>query len=127
MSDITTSSSNSSNQAAIAEAIDTITAGLDRVMTGFTNLRSLLLPEAETGAVDFDPKNPANKFEVGGLMKLTPQGTEICYRLFDSGKSRYAVATMMDISFGAANHRYEAWKKLGGGSRIKQPLEQADK
>jgi hypothetical protein len=54
----------------------------------------------------------ANKLEVGGLMKLTPQGIEICYRLFDAAKSRYDVATLMDISFGAATHRLEAWKNL---------------
>jgi len=122
MSD-TPSSSNSHNQAAIADAIDSITAGLERVMGGFINLKTLLMPEAVAGADDFDPKDPANKFEVGGLMKLTAQGTEVCYRLFDAGKSRYAVATMMDISFGAANHRYEAWKKLGGVNRTKQPLD----
>jgi len=56
-------------------------------------------------------------------MKLTPQGIEFCFRLFDAAKSRYAVATLMDISFGAATHRLEAWKKLGGVNRIKQPLE----
>lgn len=122
MSNITSFAPNPANQAAIAEAIDSITAGLDRVLAGFTNLRGLLLPEAEAGTAEFDPKDPANKHEVGGLMKLTAKGTEICYRLFDAGKSRYAVATMMDISFGAANHRYEAWKKVGGVSRTKQPL-----
>ena len=68
-------------------------------------------------------KDSANKYEVGGLMNLTRQGIEICYRLFDAAKSQYAVTTLMDISFGAATHRLEAWKKLGGVNRIKQPLE----
>jgi hypothetical protein len=56
-------------------------------------------------------------------MKLTPRGIEICYRLFDAGKIRYAGASLMDISFGAATHRFDAWKKLGGADRIKLPLE----
>jgi DNA-binding NarL/FixJ family response regulator len=110
------------NRAAIGEAIDAITAGLERVMAGFVTLKSLIMPDVETDAADFDPGDPANKHEVGGLMKLTPRGVEICYRLFDAGKSRYAVASLLDISFGAATHRHEAWKKLGGVKRTKQPL-----
>jgi len=74
-------------------------------------------------AAEFDPKDPANKYEVGGLMKVTAQGTEVCYRPFDAGKSRHAVATVMDMSFGAANHRYEAWKKPGEVNCTKQPLD----
>jgi hypothetical protein len=108
--------------AAVAEAIDDITDALERVIAGFRTLKSLLLPETETDTADFDPKDPANKFEVGGVMKLTPQGEEVCYRLFDAGKTRYGVCNLMEISFGAANHRLDAWRKLGGVNRIKQPL-----
>ncbi len=109
--------------AAVAAAFDTITDALERVMAGIANLKNILLPETATDTADFDPKGPANKYEVGGLMKLTPRGVEICYRLFDAGKCRYAVKELMDISFGAANHRYEAWQKLGGVKRVKQPLD----
>jgi DNA-binding NarL/FixJ family response regulator len=116
-------SSSSLNQSSVAEVIDNITDSLERVMAGFITLKSLLLPEAKAETADFDPKDPANKYEIGGLMKLTPRGIEICYRLFDAGKSRYAVATLMGISFGAATHRLDAWKKLGGVERIKQLLE----
>jgi hypothetical protein len=122
MPTITLPNSNAYDPAAVAEAIDDITDGLGRIMAGFTSLRSALLPEADINITDFDPKDPANKYEVGGLMKLTSRGTEICYRLFDAAKSRYAVAALMDISFGAATHRKEAWKKLGGVNRIKQPI-----
>ncbi len=111
------------NPAAVAEAIENITDALERVTVGFVNLKSLLLSAAETDSVDVDPKDPANKYEVGGVMKLTPKGIEICYRQFDAGKSRYAVATLMGISFGAATHRLDAWKKLGGANRVKKPLE----
>jgi hypothetical protein len=106
------------NQVEIAEAIDSITAGLERVTSGFQTLKSLLMSPAP--AMELDPKAADNKYTDG---KLTPKGVEICYRLFDSGKTRYAVAALMDISFGGADHRYEAWKSLGGVARIKQPIE----
>lgn len=108
---------NTTNQAAIVEAIDNITAGLERVMTGFANLKVLLVPEPDVP--EFDPRDPANKNEDG---KLTERGVEVCYRLFDAGKSRYAVGAEMQISFSAATHRFEAWKKEGGVDRVKRPL-----
>jgi DNA-binding NarL/FixJ family response regulator len=75
---------------------------------------------AERTAAD----GPANRSsdEVGGLEKLTPRGVEVCYRLFDRGLSRYAVARAMDISFGAATHRQAAWRKAGGVNRTKNML-----
>lgn len=88
--------------------IDSLQADLDR-------LRGLIRPSFE----EFDPKDPQNKTADG---KLTPRGVEICYRYFDQGKSRYAVAQAMDISFGAATYRLAAWTKSGGVDRDKQPL-----
>ncbi len=123
MAETTSIASIAHNSTAIGEAIDDITAGLERVTAGFITLKSLLMPKAVAESAEFDPKDPANKHEIGGLMKLTSRGAEICYRLFDAGKSRYAVASLMDISFGAATHRHEAWKRLGGVNRTKQPLD----
>jgi hypothetical protein len=91
-------------------------------MAGFANLKLRLVPEPRGDTMEFDPTDPANKYEVGGMAKLTDRGTEICYRLFDVGKTRYAVAALMKISFGAATHRYKAWEKAGGLNRVKQPL-----
>jgi hypothetical protein len=108
---------------AVGAAIDDITAGLERELTGFAKLKLLLVPESNSDAMEFDPRDPANKHEVGGLEKLTDRGVEICYRLFDTGKTRYAVASLMQISFGAATHRYKAWQKAGGLNRVKRPLE----
>ncbi|MGP5424743.1 hypothetical protein [Pseudomonas helleri] len=106
---------------AVGDAIDNITAGLERVMTGFANLKMLLAPIPDTSDLaEFDPRDPANKVEGG--TKLTDRGVEVCYRLFDAGKSRYAVGAEMEISFGAATHRFEAWKKAGGLDRVKMPL-----
>lgn len=62
----------------------------------------------------FDPANPHNKTPDG---KLTGEGVECCYRLFDEGKSRYTVARQMKISFAAATHRFNTWRKAGGSKR----------
>jgi len=67
----------------------------------------------------FDPANPHNKAPDG---KLTEEGVECCYRMFDDGKSRYSVAQQMKISFAAATHRFNAWRKLGGNTRQKTLL-----
>ena len=67
----------------------------------------------------FDPHDPRNKTGDG---KLTPEGVECCYRLFDQGKSRYSVAQSMKISFAAATHRFQSWMKEGGKSRRKPKL-----
>lgn len=62
----------------------------------------------------FDPANPHNKTPDG---KLTEEGAECCYRMFDEGKSRYSVAQQMKISFAAATHRFNTWRKIGGAKR----------
>jgi hypothetical protein len=105
----------------ISAALDTISAGIEKLSGGLAALRQLLEPSPDK-PTDFDPKDPANKYEIGGLEKLTPQGVEICYRLFDQGMTRYGVAQAMAISFGAATHRYAAWNKAGGTGRTKQPI-----
>lgn len=89
--------------------IDNIQADLDR-------LRGLLQPRSP----EFDPGDPRNKFADG---KLTPRGVEICYRLFEQGATRYAVARAMNISFGAASHRQTAWKRAGGAARTRMRLD----
>lgn len=62
----------------------------------------------------FDPANPHNKASDG---KLTEEGVECCYRLFDEGRSRYSVSRQMKISFAAATHRFNTWRKIGGSRR----------
>lgn len=68
---------------------------------------------------DIDPGSPLNKSN----QFLTKRGIEVCYRLFDMGKTRYAVAEAMKISYGAATHRFHAWEKLGAKNRERQPLD----
>lgn len=106
------------DSAAVAAAIDSISAGLERALADLANLKSLLATANIAGLEGIDPKDPANKVGV----KLTDQGIEVCYRLFDAGKTRYAVGELMDISFQAADHRWKAWQQLGGANRVKQAL-----
>lgn len=87
----------------VLELIASIEADLQR-------LKGLVEQQAEK----FDPANPHNKTRDG---KLTEEGVECCYRLFDEGKSRYTVAQQMKISFAAATHRFNAWRKAGGAKR----------
>ena len=97
----------------IVELIDDIQAKLER-------LRGLVQSSADVAALEFAPKDARNKFADG---KLTPRGVEICYRFFDAGRTRYAVAEAMGISYGAATHRLDAWKKAGGSEREKLSLD----
>jgi hypothetical protein len=87
----------------ILQLIASIQADLDRV-------KGLV----EQAAPKFDPANPQNKTADG---KLSGEGVECCYRMFDEGKSRYSVARAMKISFTAATHRFKAWREVGGASR----------
>ncbi len=73
-------------------------------------LKAMVQPTME----QFDPSNPHNKTPEG---KLTSDGVECCYRMFDEGKSRYSVARAMKISFAAATHRFRSWREAGGAKR----------
>lgn len=89
----------------LLELIAGIQADLDR-------LKGLV----EQAAPKFDPANPANKNADG---KLSKEGVECCYRMYDNGASRYSVAQSMKISFAAATHRLNSWRKAGGKKRVK--------
>ena len=88
---------------------------ISRIETDLDRLKGLLNPPAAA----FDPADPRNKTCDG---KLTPEGVETCYRLFDEGRSRYSVARSMKISFAAATHRFQAWMKEGGKTRKRPKL-----
>lgn len=92
----------------VLELIASIEADLER-------LKSMVESKIEP----FDPANPHNKSQDG---KLTEEGVECCYRLFDEGKSRYSVARQMKISFAAATHRFNTWRKVGGAKRSRDLL-----
>jgi hypothetical protein len=104
----------------MAASLIAVGDGLKHTASLLLGLAADLVSRTSQEADVLAPDDPANKVEIGGLMKLTPRGIEACYRLFDAGKSRYAVCQLMKISFGAATHRHEAWKKLGGVTRTRQ-------
>lgn len=110
------------SDAQIVGAINAIIAGLERAIGGFALLRDNLVEVPKVESITFNPRDPRNKYEVGGLEKLTDRGIEVCYRLFDRGLTRYAVAQAMGISFGAANYRHGAWQAAGGINRPKGTL-----
>jgi DNA-binding NarL/FixJ family response regulator len=89
---------------------------ISNIQADLERLRGLIQPSD----MEFDPKDSRNKAPDG---KLTPRGVEVCYRLFEAGKTRYAVASAMNISFGAATHRLNAWKNAGGKDRRKVRLD----
>ena len=93
------------NPQPVLDLIAGIQADLDR-------LRGLV----EQATPKYDPANPANKMADG---KLSKDGVECCYRMFDEGASRYSVARSMKISFAAATHRFNAWRKEGGEKRVR--------
>ncbi len=97
-----------------------VLAEIDRLerntLAGCDRLRGLLNPQREK----FDPRDPRNKLPNG---KLSERGVEICYRLFDEGKTPYAVGHAMLIEFGSAAHRFKNWEKLGGTNRKKSKLD----
>jgi hypothetical protein len=68
---------------------------------------------------DLQPYHPANQTESG---KLTKRGVEVCYRLYDLGKSPPAVACLMGISLKAATNRIKLWQAAGGHERLRTDL-----
>jgi hypothetical protein len=100
-----------SNSQEIIALVGAVRENLDRI--------EKLLCRDSNEPEELDTRSPLNKI---GL-NLTPRGVEVCYRLYDAGKSRYAVAQALEISFGAATHRFHAWEKLGGIERERRQLE----
>jgi hypothetical protein len=75
-------------------------------------LEALLSPSPVEHLDPLDPRNKAGR-------NLTDRGLEVCYRLFDQGKTIYAVKEAMKISYGAAKYRQDTWTKAGGMDRPK--------
>jgi hypothetical protein len=90
---------------------------IDEIQDKLDRLRGLVHPQTRDIS---DPKDPRNKLPDG---KLTDRGVEVCYRMFDAGMTRYSVAEAMGVSYGAATHRRDAWKKAGGHDRPKMSID----
>jgi hypothetical protein len=61
-----------------------------------------------------DPRHPLMCYDD---KRLTKRGTEVCFRLFDCGKSPMAVAHLMGLSLRATRKRRREWANLGGKRR----------
>jgi hypothetical protein len=57
---------------------------------------------------------------------LTKRGVEVCYRLFDLGKSPMAVAYLMGMTLRSAERRRRNWIKAGGSHRVRAEVERYD-
>ncbi len=65
---------------------------------------------------DWHPQHALNRYDGG---RLTKRGIEICYRLFDMGKSTMAVAHLSGLSMIATRKRQRMWIALGDMNRVK--------
>ncbi len=84
---------------------------------------------------DLSPRFPANHRPgrqghgddyIPATGHLTKRGAEICYRLFDLGKSPTAVAYLMGMTLRSAERRRHSWSKAGGPRRIRVEIERYD-
>lgn len=76
---------------------------------------------------DLHPRDPANhhrnRRDGPDSGRLTKRGAEICYRLFDLGKSPIVVAYLMGMSLRSAQGRHRNWVKAGGRERTRAAIE----
>lgn len=68
---------------------------------------------------EYAPGHPYAQYDDG---RLTQVGVEVCYRLFDLGKSDLAVAHLMQIALTAARKRRKLWQAAGGPDRSQKEL-----
>ena len=84
---------------------------------------------------DLSPRFPANHRPgrqgygddyIPATGHLTKRGVEICYRLFDLGKSPTAVAYLMGMTLRSAERRQQSWIRAGGLRRVRAEVERYD-
>lgn len=63
---------------------------------------------------ELHPRHPLNQYANG---RLTRRGEEICYRLFDLGKSQHATAQLMGLALPSIRARFRKWRQIGGRKR----------
>ena len=101
---------------------------LERKVTKLVADRSIIVEQLNaelalkgTGLEDkWHPAGPHSKYRNGRLTKI---GVEVCYRLFDMGKSPMAVAHLADLSLVSVRKRRASWYALGGRRRKSVELE----
>lgn len=96
--------------------VKAISAELDLSGTGLTD--------------DLHPRDPRNQRSdhiygddiYPSNRHLTARGGEICFRLFDFGKSPVAVSYLMGISLRSAQRRQKGWLQAGGSKRVRRDI-----
>jgi hypothetical protein len=94
----------------------TISRLMDQRNVAIKQLNSELSLKGRVFVDEQDPRHPYNTYDDN---RLTRRGVEICYRLFDAGKSLMAVAHLMGLSLHAARKRHTRWLERGGKRRPK--------
>lgn len=116
---------------ALERAYDEDLKALDRIIRRQYSVRRRKMKQLntelkleDTGLVgDLHPRVPANFTPAG---KLTPRGIEICYRLFDVGKSPLGVAYIMGMTYKSMLNRFKSWHKAGGRNRQRAEVKRYD-
>lgn len=97
-----------------------IVALMKKRKADITSLNAELSLEGTELTGEHHPRHPLNQYANG---RLTARGEEICYRLFDLGKSNHATAKLMGITLASIRSRYRKWEGLGGPNRERADFE----
>ncbi len=112
-----------------------ITKQIDRERERYRAINSELDLRGTELVDDLSPRYPANHRPgrqgygddyIPATGHLTERGVEICYRLFDLGKSPTAVAYLMGMTLRSAERRHRSWTKAGGLQRVRAEVERHD-
>jgi len=95
---------------------------IDRLHSDRVRAIDALNRELQLGTDDQQDGHPGDPGSQYDSKRLTKRGEEMCYRLFDQGKSPLAVAHLMVFSLTAARKRKQKWIALGGVNRPKVDL-----
>ena len=112
-----------------------ITKQIDRERERYNAINAELDLRGTELVDDLSPRFPANHRParqgyrndyIPATGHLTKRGVEICYRLFDLGKSPIAVAYLMGMTLRSAKRRQRSWIKAGGLKRVRAMVERYD-
>lgn len=112
-----------------------ITKQIDRERVRYSAINAELDLRGTELVDDLSPRFPANHRPgrqgygddyIPATGHLTKRGVEICYRLFDLGKSPMAVAYLMGMTLRSAERRRQSWIRAGGSQRVPVEVERYD-
>jgi hypothetical protein len=103
-----------------ASELDVLAVKINRQIDQRKVRTERLKKETELGSLaSLEPDDPSH-FRDNGT--LSDRGVEVCYRLFDAGKTPLAVAYLMHVSKRTTLARHKMWTKLGVVNRPKVTL-----